>query len=106
MCLFKQSQVVPVEELMYEVGMPFAGEAEEEGMVKIKIIPEHLVLSTTHKGPYNENPMAYSAITQYAFKNSYKIIGPPMETYISDPHDTPETELITEISFPVRKNKS
>ena len=105
-CIYLNSpHEVPVEELMYEVGMPFAGEAEEEGRVKVKTVPEYLVLLTTHKGPYSENPMAYSAIVQYAYQNGYEIIGPPMETYISDPHETPEKELITEISFPVMKNK-
>ncbi len=94
---------VPVEELMYEVGMPFAGEATEEGRVKIKTMPEQLVLSTIHKGPYSECGMALGALIQYAFKNGYEIVGPPMETYISDPNETPERDLLTEESFPVIK---
>ncbi|MBM4240316.1 MAG: GyrI-like domain-containing protein [Euryarchaeota archaeon] len=100
---FNSPQEVPVEELMYEVAMPFAGEAEEEGRVKIKIVPAQLVLSTIHKGPYSECGMAIGAIAEYAYKNSYEIIGPPMETYLSDPNETPESELLTEICFPVMK---
>lgn len=103
-CVYLNSPLeVPVEELMYEVGMPFAGEAEEQGRVKIKTIPEQLVLSTIHKGPYNQSPVAYVAIAQYAHQNGYQITGPPMETYISDPHQTPESELETEICFSVKK---
>jgi len=100
---FNSPQEVPVEELMYEVAMPFAGEAEEEGRVKIKTIPEQLVLSTIHKGPYSECGVAYGEIAEHAYQNGYEISGPPMETYISDPHETPENELLTEISFPVKK---
>lgn len=105
-CVYLNSpHEVPVEEVMYEVGMPFSGVAQEEGRVKIKTIPEEFILSTNHKGPYSNSPIAYVAIAQYAHQNGYEIVGPPMETYISDPHNTPQSELITEISFPVQKNK-
>jgi AraC family transcriptional regulator len=100
---FNSPQEVAVEELMYEIAMPFAGEAEEEGRVKIKITPEQLALSTVYKGPYSECGTAIGALAKYAYKNGYEIIGPPMETYISDPNQTPESELITEMSFPVMK---
>ena len=100
---YNSPQEVPVEELTYEIGMPFAGEAEEEGRVKIKTTSEQLVLLTAYKGPYDECGMAIEAIAQYAYENGYEIIGPPMETYISDPNETPESELETEMSFPVIK---
>jgi len=100
---FNSPQEVSEEELMYEIAMPFAGEAKEVGRVKIKTVPEQLVLSTTYKGPYSEAGIAIGAVAQYAYQNSYEIIGPPMETYLSDPNETPEKELITEISFPVMK---
>lgn len=103
-CVYLNSPLeVPAEELMYEVAMPFTGEVEEEGRVKIKNLLEQVVLSTIHKGPYNECSMAYGAVAQYAYQNSYEIIGPPMETYILDPHETPENELLTEVAFPVMK---
>jgi len=100
---FNSPHEVPVEKLMYEVGMPFAGDAEEEGRVKIKTVPEQLVLSTVYKGPYSECGTAIGVIAQHAYNNGYEIIGPPMEIYISDPNETPENELITEICFPVMK---
>lgn len=100
---FNSPQEVAVEELMYEIAMPFAGEADEEGRVKIKTMPEQLVLSTVYKGPYSECGTAIGALAQYAYKNSYEIVGPPMETYISDPNETPEKDLLTEMCFPVMK---
>jgi AraC family transcriptional regulator len=100
---FNSPQEVPVEELMYEVAMPCSGEAEEEGRVKIKTTPEQLVLSTVYKGPYSECGTAIGALAQHAYQNGYEITGPPMETYISDPNETPEKDLITEMCFPVVK---
>lgn len=100
---YNSPQEVPVEELMYEVGMPFAGEVQEEGRIKIKTEPEKLVLSAVHKGPYNEVGQVYGAIAQYAYQNGYEIIGPPIETYLSDPNETPEKDLLTECNFPVMK---
>ena len=44
------------------------------------------------------------ALVQYAYQNGYEI-RPPMETYISDPNETPEDDLLTEV-LPVMKNRS
>lgn len=100
---FNSPHEVPVEELLYDEGMPFAGEAKEEGRVKIKTTPEQPVLSTNYKGPYGRAGNAIGALAEYASKNGYEIIGHPLETYISDPNETPESELVTEICFPVMK---
>lgn len=100
---YNSPQEVAIEDLKYEVALPFAGEAEEEGRVKIKTLPEQMVLSAIYKGPYSECGTAIGAIAQYAYKNGYEIIGPLMETYLSDPNETPESELLTEESFPVIK---
>ncbi len=100
---FNSPQEVPIEELRYEVGMPFEGEAKEVGRVKIKILPEHMAVSAVYKGPYSECGTALGALGQYIHKNGYEIIGPPMEIYISDPNETPENDLITEVRFPVIK---
>lgn len=102
---FNSPQEVSKEELKYEIGIPFTGEAEEEGRVKIKTEPEQLVLSTVFKGPYSECGTAIGELAQYAYKNGYQIIGPLKEIYISDPNETPENEIITEECFPVIKNK-
>ncbi len=100
---YNSPQEVPVEEVMYEIGIPFDGEAEEEGWVKIKTEPEKLVLSTIYKGPYSECGTAIGALAEYAYKNGYEIIGPLTETYLSDPNETPENQLVTEEWFPVMK---
>ncbi len=100
---YNSPQEVPVEELMYEVGIPFVGESLEEGRIKIKIMPAQLVLSAIHKGPYNEVGTVIGALAEHAYKNGYEIIGAPMEIYLSDPNEVPENELLTEVCFPVIK---
>jgi effector-binding domain-containing protein len=47
--------------------------------------------------------MAIGALAEHAYKNNYEIIGPPIEIYLSDPNETPESELLTEMCFPVMK---
>jgi AraC family transcriptional regulator len=95
-------EVTP-EELKWETGIPFMGDAEEEGRIKIKTIPSQLVLSAIHKGPYDQVAPVYAAIMQYAFKNGYEIAGPPMELYLNDPMEAGESETLTEIQQPVTK---
>lgn len=92
---FNSPREVPVEELEYAVGIPFKGETEEEGRVKIKTEPEQLVIYTIYEGPYSGAGNAIDALGQFAYQNGYEIIGPPMETYISDPNETPEEDLLT-----------
>lgn len=102
---FNSPQEVPVEDLEYEMGIPFKGEAEDEGRIKIKTEPDQLVLSTVYKGAYTEAGKVIGALAQHAYQNGYEITGPPMEIYISDPNETPEDELLTEMCFPVKKHK-
>lgn len=94
---------VPPEELKWETGIPFRGEADEEGKIKIKKIPEHLVVSAIHKGPYDQVAGVYGAIMEYVFKNGYQIAGPSMELYLNDPMEVFEGEILTEIRQPVTK---
>ncbi len=100
---FNSPHETPFEELMYDIGIPFSGVAEEEGRIKIKTLPAEMVVSTIYKGPYSGCGNAIGLLAQYAFDNNYEIIGPPTETYISDPNETPESELVTEMYFPVIK---
>ena len=62
-----------------------------------------MVIYTVYKGPYSGAGDAIGALGQFAYQNGYEIIGPPMETYISDPNETPKEDLLTEMCFPVQK---
>ena len=93
------------ENLQFEVGIPFTGEASGEDLINIRKIPAHQAVSTTHKGHYRQTRNTYHALITYAIKNDYDIIGPVTEIYINDPMKVDESELLREVQFPVTKNK-
>lgn len=96
------AEVAP-EDMQYELGVPFTGDASEEGKVKIKILPAQQVLSALHKGPYNEVGQVYEVLMNKIIEEGYQMVGAPMEIYFNSPMEVPEKELLTEIQFPIVK---
>jgi len=90
-------------EMQFEVGIPFIGEVQARDNIQIKTFPAQNVLSTIHKGPYNQIASVYAALMEYATKNEFEVIGPPMELWLTNPMEVAESELLTEIRFPVAK---
>ena len=74
------AEVAP-EDMQYEMGVPFLGEASEAGKVKIKIMPAQQVLSTLHKGPYNEVGSVYEILMNKVIEDGYQMTGAPLEIY-------------------------
>jgi AraC family transcriptional regulator len=91
------------DELEWEVGAAFVGELQAEDDIQIKQVPEHEAVSSVFKGPYGEAATAYGALFEYVAKEGYEIIGPVTEIYMNSPDEVPESELLTEIQFPVHK---
>jgi len=54
-----------------------------------------------HKGPYKEIETAYTALMDYVKENSLELTGVYYDYYISNPADTPETELLTQLVFAI-----
>jgi len=100
---YDNPEKVPANKLRSEVGFPFKGEAKPEGNIKIKKIPAQEVLYTTHKGPYREVGPAYATLFQHAKEKGCIPQGCPMEIYLNDPAKVPESELLTEIQLPIKK---
>ena len=100
---FNSPEDVPEEQLQYEIGFSFSGDAQQEGKLGVKEIPEHTVLAAMHKGLYNQVGPVIHGIVEYAVKNCYDIVGPVTEVYINDPSTVSESELLTEVRLPVIK---
>ncbi len=100
---FNTPEEVAEENLQYEIGFSFEGDAIQEGKVGVKEIPEHTVLAAMHKGPYTEVGPVIHGVANYAVENGYDIVGPVTEVYLNDPMEVPESELLTEVQFPVIK---
>ncbi|BDZ70465.1 AraC family transcriptional regulator [Methanobacterium petrolearium] len=94
---------VSEDELEWEVGAAFIGELEAEEDIEIKIVPQHKAVSTVFKGPYGDAASVYMDLIQYAAKEGYEIAGPILESYLNSPDEVPESELLTEVQFPVVK---
>jgi effector-binding domain-containing protein len=94
---------VSPDELEYEVGAAFLGNAETEGEIKVKKIPEHKVLASVFKGHYGKACSIYGVIFEYATKNGYQISGSVTESYLNSPNNVKEEDLLTEVIFPVVK---
>jgi len=100
---FNSPMEVSQEELQYEVGIGFTGDASGEGRVKIKEVPTYQVVSTVYKGPYGQAAQIYPVLIKYAMEKGYNIAGPVTEIYINNPMEVSESELLTEVQFPVMK---
>lgn len=98
---------VPAEELVWELQSPIAGDVApsgpDEGGLGVKRVEAREVASTVYKGPYEGLGPVYGDVVTWIMGNGYEIAGAPEEVYLSDPHETPPEELLTEIRFPVRK---
>ncbi len=100
---FNRPDDVPPEELFYEIGASFDGNATDEGNVQVKVIPEHTVISTMHKGPLDQIGPVIDGLAEYAIENGYDIIGPVTEVYLNNPDEVEPEELLVEVQFPVIK---
>lgn len=100
---YNTPEEVAEEDLQYEIGISFAGDAYQDANVGVKEIPAHTVLAAMHQGPYTEVGPVIHAVVEYAVENGYDIVGPITEIYLNDPSSTPEDELLTEVHLPVIK---
>jgi effector-binding domain-containing protein len=92
--------------IMFPVLEPVKGFPKEtDGEVSIKKLDPVQVAYTYHQGPYQEVGGTYMKLFQWVFQNGYRVAGPMREFYWSDPHNTPEDKLISELQIPVTKQE-
>ena len=63
---------------------------------------EGKAITTMYKGAYKDIEVAYVALMDYAKENALEMTGVYYDYYISDPADTPESELLTQVIFPIK----
>lgn len=100
---YNSPQEVSEDELDWEIGAAFIGELKGTDEIQIKIVPEHEVVAATFKGPYGEAASIYIALIEHATKEGYQIAGAVLESYLNSPEEVPESELLTEVQFPIVK---
>lgn len=93
-----------MQDLDVEMGFPVAKKLPEKGEVKAGMIPAfENAACITHKGSYNSLDETYGQIYKYIEDNGLEVSGAHYDFYVSDPDNTPESELITRIMIPVKK---
>ncbi|HCC35617.1 MAG TPA: AraC family transcriptional regulator [Ruminococcaceae bacterium] len=85
-----------------EFGIPVSKALPAKGDLYMSKNCEGKAITTTHKGPYKALDAAYNALMDYAKDNSLELTGVYYDYYINDPDNTPESELLTQIVFPVK----
>jgi effector-binding domain-containing protein len=86
-----------------EVAIPVSGSISTDDVnVDLVTLPAVKVVSTIHKGPYNEVGIAYTRLFEFMQENNMEPAGPSRALYINDPGEVSEDELMTEVQIPAR----
>ncbi len=72
------------------------------GRIKTYEMPATKALMVKYVGSYDMMEPAYRAIENYAKKHNLEFSGMPIEQYVNSPMDTPTSELVTNIFFPIK----
>ena len=76
-------------------------EAPVEGRVELVEVPAETLAWTVHRGPYREVRPAYAAVYGWMQARGHSPSGPPRETYLNDPGEVAEADLLTEVAWPI-----
>jgi DNA-binding transcriptional MerR regulator len=74
--------------------------AVPDGAVEVEV-PGGAWASTLHVGPYDELPVAYTALLEHVRERGHEPREPVAETYITDPSVVPPNELVTRVAVPL-----
>ncbi len=95
---------IPAEGVRFEACIPIdpGSDIKPGDDVKIKDLPASTVAFTRHQGGFGEVGRTYDRLLQWIGENNYEVAGPSRELFLTNPLQTEEGELLTEIQIPVR----
>lgn len=85
-----------------ELGIPVGEAVPASGEIFMSQTYEGKALVGTHKGSYKTLETTYLALMDYAKENSIGISNDCYDYYLSNPADTPENELLTQVVFLIK----
>ena len=85
-----------------ELGVPVSEYLPEQGEIFMSKTCEGKAICATHKGAYKDIEKTYTPLMEYLAANNLESTGVYYDYYISDPSDTPESELLTKVVFPIK----
>ena len=85
-----------------ELGFPVEGELPKTDDFVMSKTYDGKALVATHKGAYKDMDAAYDALMKYAEANKIEVADECYDYYLNCPGSTPESELLTEVLFPIK----
>ncbi|MEH7107854.1 MULTISPECIES: GyrI-like domain-containing protein [Bacillaceae] len=94
-----------IQNVEVEVGFPVAGLFPDRDKIRAGLIPPGKVASYMYKGPYSEMESAYQEIINWIADHGYERSDVYYEYYYNSPGEVEESELLTRIVIPLKRNK-
>lgn len=85
-----------------ELGIPVNEAVVDSGDIFMSQTYQGKAVTATHKGSYKTLEATYTALMDYVKENSFELTGAYYDYYISNPADTAESELLTQVVFPIK----
>jgi effector-binding domain-containing protein len=85
-----------------ELGVPVSEPLPKQGDIYMSKTCEGKAITAIHKGAYKDIEKTYAPMMQYLAENKLKSTGVYYDYYLSNPADTPESELLTKVVFPLK----
>ncbi len=93
-------------ELLFDAAIPVRGVSDATSRdakgVKIGKTYAGAVIRVRHQGPYRNLIQTHRKITAYLAALGIERNGDPWESYVSDPTKVPESDILTDVYYPVR----
>jgi AraC family transcriptional regulator len=82
--------------------LPLLQPAESSGEMESGVLVSGPVAFAVHEGPYDQLSETYAAIENWIEDSGYRSSGPPWESYLTDPGETPDpADWRTEVFWPL-----
>lgn len=88
-------------DLEIEIGVPTAMYMADTKEIVMSEIPEGEYISAIYTGAYSGLKVAYGEMSAYLTEHGLTIKGAAYETYLNDPQNTEDDQLMTEIIFAI-----
>ncbi len=85
-----------------EMGIPVSELLPEQGEFFMSRTCAGKAITATHKGAYKDIEQTYNPMMQYLVENKLESTGVYYDYYLNNPADTPESELLTKVVFPIK----
>jgi effector-binding domain-containing protein len=85
-----------------ELGFPVSEPLPEQGEIYMSKTCTGKAITAIHKGAYKDIEKTYAPLMQYIAENKLESTGVYYDYYLNNPADTPESELLTKVVFPIK----